>query len=249
MKEEIKLQDVCGDILNKNRSILSIILIGSRARGDFKENSDYDLMFIVKRDVKTMKKYETESEYNELISKKANIDNSLISAHLWSADFFKKEYKKGNSFVYCALRDGKAFATRKNSRNLLNLKLPNCKLAGMERIKWAKRNIGYAKFSLNFWKKREPNKKFSGSELENLGYCAMHLCWGICMINNFCPLSKYTALNESRRYFHKKEFETIKKAYRFYSHQDIYRRINKRTFIEIYGDLNKIIKRLVEKEK
>lgn len=238
------LQNVCQNILKENRDILSIILIGSRARGDFKENSDYDLIFIVKKNKE--KEYEIESKYNELISKKTKIEDCLISVHIWSVNSFKKEYNNGHSFIYCALRDGKILAFRKNSKNILNLELPNCKKSGIERIELAKRNINYVKFSLDFWKKRNPNRKFSGLDLEDLGYCAMHLTWGICMLNGFCPISKYTVLKESRKYFSKKEFEVIKKAYRFYSHPKIERRISKKEFMEIYQSLNKLIKKIKE---
>lgn len=36
MREEIKLQKTCQNILDENRNVLSVTLIGSRARGDFK---------------------------------------------------------------------------------------------------------------------------------------------------------------------------------------------------------------------
>lgn len=246
MREEIKLQKVCQDVLDKDGSILSIILIGSRARGDFKEDSDYDLMFVTKRIRK--KEREIESGYNESISKKTKMDDCLISVHVWSIGSFREKYNEGHSFIYCALRDGKILAIKKNSKNILNLKLPDCKKAGKERIEWAKRNIDSIKFSLNFWRKRNPNKKFSGLELEELGYCAMHLVWGVCMLNGFCPLSKYTVLKESRKYFSKKESEAIKKVYKFYSHPNLERRINQKMFAEIYQSLNKLAEKILEKE-
>ena len=71
------LSTACQDILQKNKDVLVIILIGSRARGDFREHSDYDLMFITKRG----KKFEIERNYENLICEKTNIENS-ISVHL-----------------------------------------------------------------------------------------------------------------------------------------------------------------------
>ena len=93
-------------------------------------------------------------------------------------------------------------------------------------------------------KKKINERRFLGLELEKCGYCAMHLCWIVCMLNNFCPISKYTALKESRKYFTKREFEIIKKSYKFYLDSDFYLRINRKTLVKHYTGLNNIIKRL-----
>jgi len=211
-------------------------LIGSRARGDFKENSDYDIMIVTRRG----KNYQLELKYKKVISEKSNIDYFLLSVHLWPSKKFKEQYKKGTSFVYCALRDKKILSTK---QNLFKLKLPNCQIAGKERLNWAEKMLKRLKRYLKFsYGKNE--KIISGFEIEELGYCAMHLCWAICMLHNFCPLSKYTILRESKKYFIKKEFKTIKRTYKFYSNQEIMRKINKKTFNNFYRGLSLIIKRL-----
>ncbi len=230
------LSKACQDISKNNKDILSVILMGSRARGDFNENSDYDLMFITKRG----KKYELERNYENLIYKKTKIKNS-IDIHLWPINRFKEEYKKGNSFIYCALRDGKKLYFKLS----LDLDLPSCKIAGKERINLAKENLNFLRFHLKFMeKKHRINKRFFGLELEELGYCAMHLCWAVCMLNNFCPISKYTVLNESKKYFTKKEFEIIKRTYQFYSNPDFYRKTNRKSFFKFFRALGKMIKRI-----
>jgi len=233
----MQLKSACQNILEKNKDVLTIILTGSRARGDFKEESDYDLMFITRKG----KKYSLENKYRSAILKKANIDASV---HLWPFSSYKKEYEKGNSFIYCALRDGKILSSRHN----LNEVLPDCKKAGVERINLAKRNLEYLNFKSKFNRKlRFKENRIWGFELEELGYTSMHLCWGICMLNRFCPISKYTALNESKKFFSEKEFKAIKKSYRFYSHPDFLKKINKKTFTNLHKSLNLIVRRIKRK--
>lgn len=230
------LSSACQEILQENRDILMIILIGSRARGDFKKYSDYDLVFITKKG----KTFEIERNYENLICEKTKIEDS-ISVHLWNINRFREEHKFGNSFVYCTLRDGKRLA----SRFKLDLNLPRCKKSVKNRLDIAKENLQLIKSPLEFRRKKKINeRRFWGLELEKCGYCAMHLCWAVCMMNGFCPVSKYTALKESKKYFTKREFDIIKKSYKFYLNSDFYRRINRMTLVKYYVGLNKIIKRL-----
>ena len=236
----MNLSNTCQYLTEKEEDILSIILSGSRARGDFKEDSDYDFIFVTKSDIEDpLEEHEIKKNYIAQIAKKAAINEDLINVYLWPLDIFKEEHKKGNSFVYCALRDGKVLSSRYN----LNLKQPsNCHKAAIDRMNFAKRNIKSIEFSLKILKDNIPRSY----DLEDLGYCSMHICWAICMFNNFCPVSKYTVLKECRKYFKKEEFKSIEKAYNLYANQS-HREISKETFVTLFNNLKGIIKR-IEKE-
>ena len=230
----------CKSIIDEDWDILAIILCGSRARGDFKEGSDYDLMFITQLPEKKLNnKYEIEQQYITQISKKTRIDEHLLQISLWPIDYFEEEHRKGNSFIYCALRDGKPLFLRDN----INLKQPNnCKKAAIDRLNLAKRNIESINISLDYFKKF----MLSSLELEYLGYCSMHLCWAVCMFNNFCPISKYTVLRECRKYFTTNEFEIIGKTYQLYANQD-QRKIRRKTFTKLFNTLKDIMKKMDDK--
>ena len=97
--------------------------------------------------------------------------------------------------------------------NNLNLNQPrNCHKAAIDRIYLAKQNTERIKLDLKFFKKTI----LRNQELKYLGYCSMHICWAVCMFNNFCPISKYTILRECKKYFSVEDFKSIKKAYNFY---------------------------------
>ncbi|CUU03551.1 Nucleotidyltransferase domain-containing protein [Candidatus Kryptobacter tengchongensis] len=57
MKEIIK-KKVKEIFEGKGIDVLKIILFGSRARGDYKENSDWDILIIVRSDLNTQEKRE-----------------------------------------------------------------------------------------------------------------------------------------------------------------------------------------------
>lgn len=236
----MSLSNACQHLMEKEGDILSIILSGSRARGDFKEGSDYDFLFVTKSGVEDpLEEHEIKKNYANQIAKRAIINEDLIQIYLWPLENFKKEHKRGNSFVYCALRDGKVISSRYN----LDLKQPkNCQKAAMDRIDFAKRNINV----IGFFLKNVKKGMVGYPELEYLGYCSMHICWAACMFNNFCPVSKYTVLRESKKYFTEQEFKSIKKAYNFYEDQN-YRRTRKKNFVTLFNDLKKIIKKVEDK--
>ena len=235
----MRLEQVCSNILNKNQDVLSIILTGSRARGDNRNDSDYDIVFVTKKG----NSYNLSKNYEKQIAEKADVNNGLMNVYLYPLWKFKKFYHKGNSFIYTTLRDGKILASREKTKKCiksLNLNFPNRLFYGAyDRLKFAKENLDFI---------RRYVKKFKWAiddlGLERLGYCSMHLCWIACMLDNFCPKSKYTALKESRKYFTEKEFETIKNAYRFYAHQNTDRKISRKNFLKMHNSLNKIYERI-----
>lgn len=71
----------------------------------------------------------------------------------------------------------------------------------------------------------------------------MHICWAACMLNDFCPVSKYTVLKESKKYFNADEFKTIKKAYGFYVCKGNMK-IGRKDFVRLLNSLKKIIERI-----
>ena len=229
----LNLKKTCQEIINKNKDVLTIIIGGSRARGDYKESSDFDLMFITKKGKNT----DIALKYEKIILNKTGINYSLVQVKLWTNKFFKQRYEKGDSFIYCALRDGKILATRQKK---IERKLPDCRLAAKERIGIAENRLQFIKWRLEDCK----TKRFSGLDAEHLGLCAMHFCWAACMLENFCPVSKYTALKESKKYFYAKEFKAIKKAYSFYSHPQIERQFNRENIEKLHAQLSKIIEQL-----
>jgi len=224
--------------MEKEENIWSVILFGSRARGDHKENSDYDLMFITKSSIKNFdEEFIIKQKYKNKIAERTKLDKNQLQISLWSLDDFKKEHEKGNSFIYCALRDGKFLF----SREKINLKQPtNCTKAALDRLYFVKRNIEHIKFYL-----KHLGGSPSSNELENLGYSSMHLCWAVCMLNNHFPLSKYTILKECRKYFNLEEFENIKKTYQLYVNSDG-KEIDKKTFLGLFNSIKKVTKRIEE---
>lgn len=159
------MEHICQSILGKNQDILSIILVGSRARGDFNENGDYDFLFITKKGQKN--EFDTIDKSKKLISEKTKIKSELINIHFWPIKQFKKEYKEGNSFIYCTIRDGKIIS--KNQQTIEKLKIPNCKIGGIKRLKFAKNLLSFIKERMNFKKEYKTDKRFYGLELEDFG--------------------------------------------------------------------------------
>tara|TARA_Y100000310_G_scaffold203351_1_gene203570 strand:+ start:3743 stop:4519 length:777 start_codon:yes stop_codon:yes gene_type:complete len=239
-KSEMNLSNICQNLAKRDKNVLSVILSGSRARGDYRENSDYDLTFVTKSPIKNYDEELTiEHNYKNKISEKTKIDRDLIQVSVWSFNGFKKEYKRGNSFVYCALRDGKILF----SRSKINFKKPtNFRQYALDRLDLAKRNIEDIKFSLKYYKEPTPRSR----ELEDLGYISMHLCWAVCMFNNHCPISKYTVLKECRKYFSENELVHIKKAYQLYAKKGS-KKLHRKTFLVLFNNLKKTMKRVEKK--
>ena len=74
----------------------------------------------------------------------------------------------------------------------------------------------------------------------------MHLCWAVCMLNNFCPLSKYTILDECKIYFIPHDFNIIKEAYKLYANKN-HKKIKTEIFEKLFNVLKKTIERVEDK--
>ena len=227
------LKKTCERIINENKDIITIVLAGSRARGDYMNESDFDLMFITKGGSDMTIAF----KYQEKIARKTKIPSYLIQVKLWTNKFFNERYSKGDSFVYCAIRDGKILASRNKK---FENKLPDCRKAAKERLSIAKKNLGFIKYTLE----ENSERRISGSRAEFLGFCAMHISWAVCMMRNFCPLSKHTVLKEIKKYFNENEFQKIKRAYKFYSHPKFERQNNIKSVEKLYYNLNKILNKV-----
>lgn len=232
----MKLKKVCQNILKNNKDVLVIMVIGSRARGDFSKDSDWDFVFVTKKG----KSYDLSRKYEEGISKKGGIGSYLIQVHLWPLKLFKQKHKKGDSFIYCSLRDGKVLASR-TKQCFTSPKIS--KKAAINRLNLAKEFMSGTK---SFVKK---GKLYASSFCSMLGYSAMHLLWAACMLNKFCPVSKHTVLKQSRKYFGNEEFKILKKAYSFYADENLFlhKNVRKKTFLKLFNGLNNIIKRIERK--
>ncbi len=231
----MNLATACDLLGTKDKKILAIILSGSRARGDYRKDSDYDLTMVINAISKSWKKEcSIKRRYENFISTRTKIPSYLLQVAIWPKERYNLELQKGHSFLYCALRDGKILFSRKS----IVLKQPkSCQKAGYERIRMAKLQLDLAK---DFSKAPLFN---STIYKEHLGYCAMHLCWAVCMIHNFCPRSKYTVLKECQPYFTSKQFTTIQKAYLFYVNP--YRRSVGKTRRELKTKLQQILNKLL----
>ena len=80
-----------------------IILFGSRARGDYKEDSDYDLFIILKQNIPHDVENKLFVAFNRRMNK-LNIDNDII---ITSSGELKKNNNVGNITCY-ALKYGEA---------------------------------------------------------------------------------------------------------------------------------------------
>lgn len=108
MRIERKVREIIEDVLDQNRvTLYSIILFGSRARGDFNKESDFDILVVVKEEmsikekrelkikisvalhskirfvpfdviVKSLRDYEQEKEIANTISKVASLEGTEL---------------------------------------------------------------------------------------------------------------------------------------------------------------------------
>jgi len=207
--------------------------IASKRDGNFSNRTSY------LEQAKATKRYLISIKDSLRLRESVKINEDKLQISLWPFNDFKKEYKKGNSFVHCALRDGKFLF----SKCKINFNQPTSFYRyALDRITITKRNIDNIEFTLKNFK----NSILGSIEREDLGYCSMHLCWAVCMFNNHLPISKYTVLKECKRYFTKKEFKSIKRTYQLYAKNN-HKRIKNEIFSSLFNDLKRILKR-IEKE-
>lgn len=92
MKTKIKIFDLIvkqvADTLKKElkEQILDVILFGSRARGDFQSESDYDILVLVTRKTKELR-----DKIDEIVWEIAWEHNVVITAFIYEKSRFEKD--------------------------------------------------------------------------------------------------------------------------------------------------------------
>jgi predicted nucleotidyltransferase len=101
-----KLKDIKRIIIEElekeNIKVHKIILFGSRARGDFKEDSDWDVLIIVEDDIERKKKFLLISNLRKKLAKKL-LDVDLIIKNKSELGFYEDFY---GSVIFEALKEG-----------------------------------------------------------------------------------------------------------------------------------------------
>ena len=90
------------EILQNAGTSARIILFGSRARGDFKGNSDYDLLIITKRTFSIKEKMEISKKANQTLAKLL-IPSDIIIKSGDEVEYFKNQI---GTVVREALKEG-----------------------------------------------------------------------------------------------------------------------------------------------
>lgn len=97
------------------KNVKAIVLFGSRARGDYNNDSDYDINVFL------------DKNYNNFLDKKISGLNDKVYISLITPKDFKYLRKKAHPFLYCVFRDGIPLYQRNSwfervKRELINLK-------------------------------------------------------------------------------------------------------------------------------
>lgn len=82
--------------------IEEIILFGSRARGDAQEDSDTDILVIVKNGDKELKNRITDLAFDVILKYGVDIEPVIFDSEEWA-----KLTRIPTSFTYCVLNEGK----------------------------------------------------------------------------------------------------------------------------------------------
>lgn len=86
-----KIQDVAKDALPQNSTLL---LYGSRARGDARKDSDWDLLILLDKQTLTFRDYDISLPFRELgWSINEEINPQVYSKKEWDANVFTPFYK------------------------------------------------------------------------------------------------------------------------------------------------------------
>ncbi len=88
----------------QNLNYEKIILFGSRARGDFSEESDYDILIVLQDSISIREKMESSAKLRREIAK-MGIDADIIIKSREEVEYYKN---KIGSIVRNALREGVA---------------------------------------------------------------------------------------------------------------------------------------------
>jgi predicted nucleotidyltransferase len=91
------------ELEKENIKVHKIILFGSRARGDFKEDSDWDILVVVDRKLSFCKKWDIIDRIKLKLARNKIPNDTILKSHL---ELFENKNNIG-SVVYYAIREGK----------------------------------------------------------------------------------------------------------------------------------------------
>jgi predicted nucleotidyltransferase len=102
-----KLKDIKRIIIEElekeNIKVHKIILFGSRARGDFNEDSDWDILVVVDRKLNFCKKWDIIDRIKLKLARSKIPNDIILKSHF---ELFENKNNIG-SVVYYAIREGK----------------------------------------------------------------------------------------------------------------------------------------------
>jgi predicted nucleotidyltransferase len=91
------------ELEKENIKVHKIILFGSRARGDFKEDSDWDILVVVDRKLSFCKKWDIIDRIKLKLARNKIPNDIILKSHL---ELFENKNNIG-SVVYYAIKEGK----------------------------------------------------------------------------------------------------------------------------------------------
>ena len=163
-------------VYRKNQ-VRAVVLMGSRARGDFNKNSDYDIEVYLKK---------KKLRFN---SKQPSLPERNIFINYTDSRNFNELKRKGHSFLYCSFRDGIPLHQDnnwfdRNKREILKLK-PSKEIISFYLEASIERIMSLLKKQGPFYLDYEEGK----SAANQLGFA-------ILMDNNVYPISPHTLKKE-----------------------------------------------------
>ncbi len=167
-------------------NINAIVLFGSRARGDYNKDSDYDINVFLNKN------------YKNLVEKRYNDFGNKVYVDFIAPTNFKDLKKKAHSFVYCTFRDGiplyqKNKWFQKTRQKIINLKPSK---------ETARNYISSSIETLTHLKKM--GRLYTSLDYEDGKVAGNKIGFGILMNNGIYPTSPHTLTKQlislNRRY-------------------------------------------------
>lgn len=219
------------------KQVNAIILFWSRARGDFREDSDYDINVYISCKEKKISYF--------------NYYDDKYHISFVDKEKFREYLREGHSFLFCTFMDGKIIYQNKNwfdkkRKIIMNLK-PSKEII-VSYLKYSNFNIISAKRKIDL---------FDDLFLEDIKVAANQIGFALVMLNKKYPISSHTLQKEIKQlnkkylkiaeiinYFHKKYYfnEGIKKKCYKQKLNEIYlfgKKLLKENFLEEYKKIMK----------
>ncbi len=165
---------------HKKKNLLAIILFGSRARGDFREDSDYDICVYLKN-----KEINFTKSFSEL-----NYNGYPITITFIDKKNFNHLYEKRHPHLYCTFRDGLAIYQKDEWFDKLKPEIINFKPS-------KKTSFNYICSSRNIFKFTIDKNIYDYEETKK---AANLLGFGIMMFHGKYPLSPHNLSQELKQY-------------------------------------------------